>query len=295
MSAARKVSWWPRVVRDDGEALRTARAPRLWRPPLSEPTVSVPPLWTAQSIGATSTNGSATAGATDFTGGTAPTWSANTVSGSYLALVLGFAGDPGAITVSGGGGFTQHGATHNNGTGCYLALFEAVGAAAQTSGTGPTVSWGNSLNSVFCAMIEVKGTATSSPQDGSDQTASNSTNAPAGGAITTTNANDAILAAIVQAGQSAGVAATWSSPTPAGTSLISASAADNVTGQKAWARAGFNYQVVTATESAYTPGCTSSGSTAWFGLTYAVKAAGGASFLLDDDCLTCSYQIARVW
>ena len=248
----------------------TAAFPRLYRPSL-----------VAQSIGVTANTNGTISGATDFSGGTAPTWNGNTTLGSNLYLVLGFSGNPGTVAVT---GWTQQGGNHNNGTGCYSAVFKLLNAAAQTSGTGPSMSWGNGVNGAACAMIEVKGCATSSEQDGSDQVATGANTTPAGGAITTTNANDVILGFLVQAEAGVSTAPSWASPLPSGSSLTSpGTASDPTSGQKAAVRVGIVYQVVTSTQTAYTPSVTSSGSNssaAWVGVTYAVKAAGAATLSL---------------
>jgi hypothetical protein len=292
-----KLTPFPRLRADSPEAFRRARLPRLYDPGPVRPYRAADleyvrkPNFAVQTIGATSTNGSTglsgSGGNTNFTAsGTSPTWGGTTVAGSYLALVIGWSSTPGTVTVS--GSWAIHGTIHNAGN-TYLSIYEIVNAASQTSGTGPTITWGTSVNACAVCMIEVKGTATSSPQDGSDQTASGATTTPAGGAITTASANDCILCGLNQSINSAATIDTWSSPLPAGTTLISSTAsAAGGTGFKGACRVGFNYQIVTSTQTGYTPSVTSNGTQQWFGLTYAVKAA--ATFVGDEEGMTISFR-----
>jgi hypothetical protein len=227
----------------------------------------------AQSIAATSQNGiTGAGGGTSFS--TAPTWSANTPSGAYNLWLLSFEGNPGTITVS---GCTQHGSTGSNGTTCYLAVFEEINASAHTSGTGPTISWANVVNAACAVGISISGTATSSPEDGSDTSlATGNSSSPTAGTITTSNANDCVLGVVAQGAGGTG-AATLSAALPSGFTLLWNSVGDSQSGSHGNAAAAIIYQIVTATQSAVTPKCTSSLSELWCGFSFAVKAAA-ASF-----------------
>jgi hypothetical protein len=225
----------------------------------------------AQTVIQTSNNGQNSSAATNFTGGQAPTWTTQaTTAGSDLCLLLGFAGNPGTVTVT---GWTQQ-YLQNNGN-AYCGVWKLLGAASQAQNTGPSISWTAAVNAVAGCLLETGGSAISSEQDGSNQTATGANTTPAGGALTTSNANDLIIVGLSQGATGSAVAATLSSPS-AGYTLVQGSASDGVTGEKARVVCAFIYQVVTSTQSGITPGCTSNKTDTWTATTFAIKAAGSA-------------------
>jgi hypothetical protein len=238
------------------------------------------PTFASQTIVQTSNNGNvktSTATNTSFSSGTLPSWGSGTGGGSYLGAFLAFTGNPGTITAP--SGWSAHRSILQSGSSPYVATYEIVGASSR-SGT-EAFTWANGVNGACCVMVEISGTATSSPQDGSDATNSGSTSPMAAGTLSTGNANDAVLGIIGGASTSTTGFAP-SSPTPSGFSVVYEDAFFKI-GATVYSNIciALVYNVVSATGN-YTPGCTAGAGTPlnYVGLTYAVKAA---SIFVGDD------------
>jgi hypothetical protein len=200
-------------------------------------------------------------------------WSGNTVANSYLIVGLVFSGNPGTITVKySTTSYAQLGSTVSNGTAVYTAAFGLVNAASQLTTTDLEISWANDVVCAVAYGIEIQGAATSSAQDGSNETATASSASMAGGAITTSNAA-AIIVGILGQAEGADPTVSLSTPTPTGSTLLSITARNTTGGEHFIAALGLNYQIVSTIQTSYTPGCTSTVSTTWAGITVAIKGA----------------------
>lgn len=206
------------------------------------------------------------ASGTSFPSG--PTWSGSTsASATYAIMVLGFSANPGTITATGWTART----TFNNGSNCYVVTFEIVGSgAAGRSGT-ESISWTNSVNVACAVLATYTGTATSSPHDVSDSTATGTSSSPAGGAVTPTVSTDLVLGAVNQASQSTSATATFSSPLPSGATVRVEKHQGGGSGHNGSVNVGL-IEYLPGGTSTYTPSLSSTSSLAWAGITSAILA-----------------------
>jgi hypothetical protein len=198
-------------------------------------------------------------------------WGSPTTAGSFLVALLCHTANPGTYTAP--SGWSQVGATFNNGTQLYCSLWDAVNAASQSGSQSWSWSGGSSPTRNALIIAEYSGVATSNPQDGSNQTNSGNSATPATGTLATSNASDLLIGLVCQSNTSDSNGITFSSPGGGFTLVDTQSSGTAVT---LLLNLGFCEQIVSSTGS-YQATVSSTETNIWAGILAGFSAAASGA------------------